>query len=990
MIVKNYFEDPKTISVNTEPYRAYYIPFSDAIVALSTNYRENSDRFITLNGDWDFKFFKDIYDVDEDFFSESFDTSHYDTIDVPSVWNMRGYEGNQYVNARYPFPYAPPYIMAENPCGAYARYFELSNEDTEKRLYINLEGVDSAFYLWINGNFVGYDQVSHCTSEFEITKFVRAGMNKIAVLVLKWCDGSYLEDQDKFRTSGIFRDVYILKREKEHIRDFTIRALPINGYKDGSLKVRLDTTNGSTVKYTLFAEYRIIASGMSDGVIDLTVRDASLWNAESPYLYTLMLECNGEVIAADVGFREIKIENKTVLLNGKPFKIKGVNRHDSSPYDGPAVSFEHVLDDLLLMKENNINAVRTSHYPNAPYFLELCDRIGLYVLDEADLEANGTKTTPFESDYGRIARLEEYRESWLDRQRRLYERDKNHASVIIWSIGNEAGYGPNAKASLDYFHETDNTRLTHYQSTVETVGYMEDDSHVPSDLKSTFYTPPEMIKDYIKKGPKPYFLCEYIHAMGNSPGGAEDYQKLIYSEPSFLGGCVWEWCDHAVYMGETDDGRDKYYYGGDFGETLHDGNFCIDGLVLPDRTPSSGLLEFKNVIRPIRARYKDGKFYFRNCLDFRDVSEFVEVKYEITDGGKLAASGSFKLESIPPHCEGAVTIDLPKLAEHSFIRFTYIQTCDLEATDKGHELGFDQIELNKATLNIPKYAVGEMKISDSDKYINISGGNFIYTYNKKTGVIDSIVFDRKEILTQPSEYSVYRAPTDNDSYYKKISWDEAAYDKAYSRTYSTDFMTEDGKIEIRSVTGIFAVSALEILRLETVYTIDGEGKLYVDIKAKKNPVYAVLPRFGIRFFLDDKQDKLKYFGSGPIESYVDKKNASYIGIFDSDASKEYVDYIKPQEHGAHCDTEWLEVSGGGKNLKVQAIENPLSFNLSKYTAEELASKAHSFELEKSGNTVLNVDYKQNGIGSTSCGPELFEEHRFNETEFEFKFVIILG
>lgn len=987
MIVKNYFEDPKTVSVGTEPYRAYFIPFSDAETALLMDDREASDRFILLNGDWDFKFFKDIYDVNEEFYSEEFDTSYYDVIDVPSVWNLRGYEFSHYVNSNYPFPYDPPYIMTDNPCGAYARYFELSEEDVKSRLFLNFEGVDSAFYLWINGEFVGYDQVPHCTSEFEITKYVRAGKNKIAVLVLKLCDGSYLEDQDKFRTSGIFRDVYILRREKEHLRDFTVRALPINGYKDGCLKVKLDTTNGSTVNYTLLDDGEIIAEGMATDGFDVTVENAVLWNAEAPYLYTLMLECNGEVIISDIGFREIKIENKVVLLNGKPFKIKGVNRHDSSPFDGPAVSFDHVLDDLLLMKEHNINAVRTSHYPNAPYFVELCDKLGLYVVEEADLESHGSVQTPFDHDYGRIARLEDFKDAWIDRQKRMYERDKNHASVIVWSIGNEAGFGPNAAAALDYLHSADESRLVHYQCTIETRGYMEDESGVASDLKSMMYTHPDAIKEYLDNGPKPYYLCEYIHAMGNGPGGAEDYQKLIYENDSFWGGCVWEWCDHAVYMGETADGRPKYYYGGDFGEKLHDGNFCVDGLVFPDRTPSNSLLEFKNVIRPVRARYENGRFYFKNCLDFTDIDEVIDVYYEITDGGRLVLNGKIELGSVLPHEEKDVAIYLPELTEHAFIKFTYVQRCDLSATDEGHELGFDQIELNEAVLEAPAFAKGNFEINEDDKIIEISGKSFLYTFNKRTGIFDEAVFGQRNIFTRPSEFVIYRAPTDNDRYLKN-NWKEGYYDRAYSRTYSSEYEVGESCVKIRSVISICAAVAKRILKLEAVYTVDGEGRIFVDIKAEKDPILPILPRFGIRFFLDDGQDKLTYLGRGPLECYSDKKEGTFIGMFDSDADSEYVDYIKPQEHGAHCDTEWLEVSGKGRYMRVQAIDKTLSFNLSKYTWEELERKGHNFELEKCGDTVLTVDYKQDGIGSNSCGPNPFDQYRFSENEFEFKFVII--
>lgn len=987
MIVPNYFENEKIIGVNTTPYRTYYVPFSNKKAAMMIGKREASDRFILLNGDWDFKFFCDIYDVDEEFWGEEFDTSYYDTIDVPSVWNLRGCEGNSYVNSNYPFPYDPPYIMADNPCGAYARHFELTKEEVASRLFLNFEGVDSAFYLWINGKFVGYDQVAHCTSEFEITKFVREGQNKIAVLVLKLCDGSYLEDQDKFRMSGIFRDVYILRREKEHLRDFTIRSLPTNNYKDGSLKVTFDVDGDKDVKYTFLDGDEILLEGNTKDKIDETISDVVLWNAENPYLYTLVLECNGETIVTEVGFREIKIENKVVLLNGKPFKIKGVNRHDSSPFDGPAVSYDHVVEDLILMKEHNINAIRTSHYPNAPYFAELCDRFGFYVIEEADLEAHGCYNNAQPPDYGQIARHEGFKDAWVDRQKRMYERDKNHICIIMWSIGNEAGYGPNAEASLNYLHSVDNTRIIHYQSTIETEWFMEDESAVPSDVKSMMYTSLDEIKEYLEKGSKPYFLSEYLHAMGNGPGGAEDYQELIYSNSSLLGGCVWEWCDHAVYMGETVDGHPKYCYGGDFGEKLHDGNFCVDGLVFPDRTPSNSLLEFKNVIRPIRARFENARFFFKNCLDFTDVDDVIDVYYEITDGGRLVLHGKVELGSILPHEEKDVSLYIPELSEHGFIRFIYVQKCDISATKAGNELGFDQIELNERVLSAPKRTKGKFEIVESVKTLEICGKNFLYVFNKRNGVFEEAVFGQRSIFTKPSKFVIYRAPTDNDMYVKN-DWRQARYHMAYSRAYSTEYEIKNSCVEIHSIISICTVVARRILKLDAVYTIDGDGKIYVEIKAEKNPVLPILPRFGLIFFLDDGQEKLTYFGRGPVESYSDKKNGSFIAMFDSDADSEYVDYINPQEHGSHCDTEWLEVSGKGRYMRVQAIDKTLSFNLSKYTLEELEEKKHNFELEKCGSTVLTVDYKLDGIGSNSCGPNPFDKYRFSENEFEFKFVII--
>ncbi|MCC8170126.1 MAG: beta-galactosidase, partial [Oscillospiraceae bacterium] len=530
--MKNYHENPKILHVGTEDSRAYYIPFSDRMRALS-NVREQSDRFISLNGEWNFEYYNSVYDFD------GFENLT-NKIPVPSCWQNHGYDTHMYTNVRYPFPYEPPYVPNFTPCGAYSREFTV---DVKGRFYLNFEGVDSSFYLWINDSFVGYSQVSHSTSEFDITDYVNRENNRICVLVLKWCDGSYLEDQDKFRMSGIFRDVYLLKRSENHIKDFFIKT-----GTDGTVSVEADRE----AKYTLL-DLNGYEIGSAEGESAcLKIENPILWTSETPLLYTLIIEAAGEVIVQKIGLREISISGGVIYLNGKKLRIKGVNRHDSDPVKGYTISREQALTDLRLMKEHNINAVRTSHYPNSPWFTELCDELGFYVVDEADVEIHGTSAIyggSQENTFGLLAQDERFYDAILDRVQRCVIRDKNRTSVIFWSLGNEGGYGEGFENAGRWVKEYDDMRLLHYESSVwETGGHKNDTSML--DVMSNMYATPERIRDYFenKEDSKPFIQCEYIHAMGNGPGGIDEYIELMDKYDGFVGGFVWEWCDHAVYM----------------------------------------------------------------------------------------------------------------------------------------------------------------------------------------------------------------------------------------------------------------------------------------------------------------------------------------------------------------------------------------------------------------------------------------------------------
>lgn len=1013
MIVENYFENQDILHVGTMDNRGYYIPYPNR-EAISES-RTDSGRFQLLNGEWSFKYYKSVYDVADLFYAEGYDFSGFDIIPVPSVWQNHGYDKHQYTNVKYPFPYDPPYVPYENPCGAYIREFKVDVAGGGLRKFLNFEGVDSCFYVWINGKFVGYSQVSHSTSEFDITEYVHQGTNTLAVLVLKWCDGSYFEDQDKFRTSGIFRDVYILYRPQRHLRDFFVKTSLSDEYKKAEIKVDLEFFGEKIpVDYSLIDNVtgKTVAQGKFNGEngqeILIELDSPKLWSAEVPNLYTLILDTDGETIATRVGVREINIEDKIVLVNGQKIKFRGVNRHDSHPVKGPAVTIEDMLLDLRLMKEHNINAIRTSHYPNSPVFLEMCDKYGFYVIGESDIECHGTVTTynGGEKTFSLLAHDPKFEKTIVDRIQRNVIRDKNRPCVLIWSMGNEAGYGRNFEKALRWVKSYDTSRLTHYESSLPHYcpeGYECDYSNL--DLYSRMYASVEDISNYFEKDwDKPFVQCEYIHAMGNGPGDIEDYHELIQRYDGFCGGFVWEWCDHAIDMGRTEDGRKKYYYGGDFGEFPHDGNFCMDGLVYPDRRVHTGLLEYKNVIRPVRLvkeNAKDGKFTFRNMLDFVNLKDYLYITYQITKNGEVIHKGSIEDSSvlnIKPHQEKVAYLDIKALIEGDcYIKFEYVQKVDLPLTPKGHILGFDQVKLEaeavgmkqektQSILGEEQSAGGKIEFGENDKRVVITGTNFKYIYNKFTGSFDELVYQNSVLLATPMNFNIWRAPTDNDRNIRS-KWEEAGYNRSVSRAYSTTVTQSDNSIRVITEVSIAAVYIQRIVDISVEWTIQSTGEISVNVQAEKNMEVPFLPRFGLRMILPEELAKVEYYGYGPYESYADKRRASYVGKFISSVDEMHEDYLKPQENGSHWGCHYVKViSDGGLGILVSADE-PFSFNASPYTQEELTAKAHNFELEKCGNTVLCIDYAQSGIGSNSCGPELIERYRFNSQRFHFNWII---
>ena len=964
-----FHENPDKLHVGTLEKHCYFIPFSPGQDPFDD--REKSDRFMLLNGQWNFRYYDSIIDIEDDFISLPYDK----TIPVPSNWQLHGYDKPQYTNVCYPIPYDPPFVPDDIPVGVYSRNYDYTPDGLDRILVF--EGVDSCVYLYINDEFAGYTQVSHSTSEFDITPFLKEGANIITAAVLKWCDGTYLEDQDKFRLSGIFRDVYVLSRPAKRLNNYIIRTELSDDLSSAKFVFRPE---GCSVKAVLCdASGNITAEFTADENSETVIQISSpvLWSAENPYLYSLTIYAEDEVIGEQVGFRKISVEKGVVKINGRAVKFKGVNRHDSYPDTGYYASVEQMKKDIELMKMHNINAVRTSHYPNSPLFYKLCDRYGLYVIDEADMESHGCVEVyndfAWSKGYDGIALIagdERFKKAICDRAEALVKRDINRPCVVFWSLGNESGYGENMLAAGELVKSLDNTRLLHYESTHR----LDDTSDAVLDVVSEMYTSPENMMKFLENEneTRPFILCEYCHAMGNGPGDAEDYHNIFYSNERFCGGFVWEWSDHACILGTTDDGKIKYGYGGDFGEKHNDGNFCMDALTYPDRTPHTGLLEFKQVYRPVRVKKgnSDGKFIFESTLEFENAEKHLDCRYEVTyDGGRLS-EGTVDFTLAPM---GSTEISVPITetnGREAYIRFIFTAKQDTSFCKKGYEICFDQLKLCDGAPAEAAVKNGEISISDAPLFVTVEAGKLSYRFNKRISAFDSIKINGREILDKPMEFNFFRAPVDNDT--MKHEWYRAHLNDYTVKNYGVTCSAEDG-YAIISLRQSFVWSIHQpFAYMDVIYKISSDGALDINCSAEFSNKVTFLPRFGIRLFVPEVFENVDYFGYGPYESYIDKHQAGYIGNFSAKVCEMHEDYIRPQENSSHWGCKHMTLSDNAAEITFSG--DCFSFNVSRYTQEELAEKRHNFELVKCESNVVCIDSHMAGVGSHACGPELDKKY----------------
>lgn len=997
------WENHQIDGINRMPARAHFLTFPSKEKALLNNNRY-THAFKNLNGVWKFMFLDAPEYSPEGFFNSDFDVTKMDDITVPGNWQLQGYGKMHYSDLWYNFPINPPYVPTENPTGIYKRTFFVEESYRDKKIIIRFCGVDSAYHLWINGKEVGYSKVARNESEFDITDLIRVGEeNDVTVRVYQWSDGTYLEDQDMWWESGIFRDVELIGVPKDGINDYKVIADLDDEYKNGIFKVEafLRTTKEVNVTFelvdagenTVFTKTVVAKEGKA--CIDEVIADVNHWTAETPYLYKLFMtvEDNGqivEVIPQNVGFRNIRLNGETFLVNGVAIKFKGVNRHDYSPQNGRVVSREEIEKDIILMKQFNINAIRTSHYPNSYYLYDLCDEYGMYLIAETDLECHGFELT---GDYKWITDDPSWELAYVSRMTRMIERDKNHPAIIFWSLGNESAFGCNFRKMTDVAHEMDPTRLVHY----------EGDFDVESaDVYSTMYTwienpkKPYLMKDIIEKSKKPHIHFEYCHAMGNGPGNLKDYQDLVYAHDKLQGGFVWEWFDHGIES-FTESGEKYYRYGGDFGDDPSNKDFCIDGLIMPDRTPSPGLYEYKKVIEPITTTAVDIQKGIINLLsryDFANLDRF-NLVYKVMEDDVILQTGFMAVPSIEARANKDITLpyDLSaikaKPGAHYYVNISYQLREDTSYASSGHELATAQFELPLYKEGIVVRPEGILNVEKEHTTLHVKGANFSLDFNLVNGNLMNIVRDGMQVLSKGPRLTLWRAPISNDmeiiDKLKKVYFLHLEHEVVMN----IDYHMEGNILKVEVDTINSTTNSAWHFKTKYVYTVCPSGDILIDVEGtpsgRVDLAPDMLPRIGVSMHLDKSMEHVRYFGMGPGENYADSKEAAQMGLYANTVDGLFTNYVIPQENGNHMGCKWVSMTNDRGMGLLASTEGDFNFSASWYEDKDLDDAKHTCDLVKRDYIVFNVDYKQNALGTNSCGQWQLDKYRAKFEDFKLSF-----
>ncbi len=999
------WQNPNLLQIGREEARASLIPYTCEKAALAGD-RGASGCYRLLNGTWDFCYaargqapegFQDPeYDMD----------AGWETLPVPANWQMHGYDIPQYANVNYPIPFDPPYVPDENPVGCYRRWFTLPESWDGREVFLNFDGVNSAFYVWVNGDFVGFSKVAHMPAEFDITQHLVSGDNLIAVMVYKWSDGSYLEDQDFWRLSGIFRDVYLLGVPKTHIRNVIAHAELDDSYTDGSLNLDIQPVNYGDEAETLALSAKLLyknrpvdekefplilpGDGPSSVSLNFSVPGCKKWTAETPELYTVLvaLKKDGklvEVQRVDVGFRRIEIKNRQLYVNGVSIKLRGVNRHDTHCELGHVTPMESLIKDVELMKQNNVNTMRTSHYPNDPRWLDLCDRYGLYVIDETDLECHGTCFQPGEGSFNQLSDNPMWEKSYVDRAERMVRRDINHPSIIFWSLGNESGYGCNHQAMRERILELDESRPIHYEGEWANPRMNEAKEWV-SDVKSTMYPAVEKLAEEgvrpVEEDHRPYLMCEYGHAMGLGPGSLKEYWETIYAHDRLIGGCIWEWVDHGILM-ENEDGEQYYAYGGDFGEHPHDGNFCVDALNYPDRTPHTGLIELKKIYEPVKFELvSNTEIRIRNLFAFRNL-DHLDAAWSLVCEGEQLACGRLDLTGVAPYGEKVVKIDydMPESGE-SFIELRVNEAFDTLYAERGHEITATQLMLDvKPEIHyVSAGAMEPLDLDEDETHVEIMGEDFSVLFEKATGALVSWISGGSELIEKGPDVNLFRACIDNDNAIRK-DWEKLDLTRLMARMEDFTVETLNASTIRVSVTRVFCPKVYApILRARMTYTVFGSGDIRLNTTFEPMRELPYLPRVGLQMIMPAEYDRVLWYGYGPHENYPDLNTSALLGQYAAMVDDLHEPYVRPQENGARGGVRALAVTDIlGAGLMVIAEEtyedNGFSFNAHPYTDLALHKATHTPELKAEDRTVLSLDWRMGGVGSNSCGPQPQEKYQ---------------
>ncbi|MEW8955166.1 glycoside hydrolase family 2 TIM barrel-domain containing protein [Clostridium sp.] len=994
------------LSINRLESRVHFWSYKNKIKALQYN-KSLSLGYESLIGTWKFNYREDPYFNEPEGFKDiNFDHSSWNNIKVPGYWQLQDYGRPNYTDLTYEIPINPPKVPTKNPTGYYVTYFYVDESWINEETLLRFEGVDSAFHIWINGKEVGYSQGSRLTSEFSISKYLNEGKNLLSVKVYKWSDGTYLEDQDMWWLSGIFREVALIKRPRFQIKDFFVKSTLDEEYNDGILSLEAKLNNlcsrdrRGALEICLLdknnkcmlckAIYDIEVKEGEDFIIEETFEiDTPLkWSAEDPNLYNLLITLTDEKgrivesVPQRIGFRRVEVKNGLMLLNGKDILFRGVNLHDHHETLGRVYPLSLMKKDILMMKRNNINAVRTAHYPKNPEFYELCDVYGLYVMDETDLETHGFEII------GNISTLsddEAWKSAYLDRIERMVERDKNHPSIIMWSLGNESGFGCNFKAMAEFCHKRDSSRLVHYE---------EDRDAEVSDVVSTMYSWYEKLIDHGEKKnmDKPHILCEYAHAMGNGPGGLREYQDLFYKYKRLQGGFVWEWVEHGIKV-RNDNGIEYYAYGGDFKDIPNGYNFCMDGLVRANREVTPGLLEYKKIIQPVDIKavnIESKEFIIKNLYDFLDLSH-LEMKFTLFCDEDMVDNGEVDIPKVLP-CEDSI-ISIPfnmpfMLLSNSsyYLNVSFILKKDCIWGNKGHEVAKEQfiIPVDNKVRIIPKDDA-LISVYEKEGVLNISSSYFSMEFNLCYGSFEKWIYKGESIISNGSRANLWRATIDNDMNIVK-EWKKVYMDLLREEVEESYWKKEDNHIVINIITYMAPPTYDFGYYFNYEYKIYGDGHIVLNLKGRpKGNLPRMIPRIGITMGINKEFNNVCWHGRGPGESYSDSKENNFKGVYTSKVEDMFENYSYPQENGNRMDVKWMSLySDGGLGFIVKGED--FNFSTHYYSAMDIDNAEHPCELKPRDFITLNLDYKQNGLGSNSCGEEQLPSHRLTPEEFTMSLI----
>ena len=1006
------WENPEVFQINREDPTASFYRYPSAEEALQNESWENSPFYQSLNGTWQFYYADSVQARPTDFHKKGFDTSQWDSIEVPSNWELEGHGIPFYTNIKYMFPANPPFIPHNmNNNGSYKRSFEIPEDWNEKEVYLHFAGVSGAMYLWVNDEFVGYNEGSKTPAEFKISEFLQSRENTISVQVLRWSDASYMEDQDFWRISGIERDVYVYATKKTNIRDFRITSDLQNEYKDGDFKANLTVVNNAEasiekdIKISLLDGDEEIYSatktpklevGKNEIQFEEVISNVKSWSAEQPNLYRFLVEMDGEATAVNVGFRNVKIENSQLLVNGKAITIKGVNHHDHDEKTGHVVSEELTELDMQLMKENNINAIRCSHYPKNPHFYRLADKYGFYVVNEANIETHGMGVTHDieknpEKAKSHPAYLPEWESAHLDRTIRMFERDKNYPSVVIWSLGNEAGNGENFVTTYNWLKENDSSRPVQYEGAV---GYDN------SDIEAPMYWNIQRMKKYVDEGgKKPLIQCEYAHAMGNSLGNFQDYWDVIEVYPTMQGGFIWDWVDQGL-LTANDKGEEFWAYGGDLGgaDYQNDGNFCLNGIVDPDRSAHPALFEVKKVYQNIAFKLKDvksGEIEIKNKYDFINLNNF-NFNWVLLENGNAIAEGELPQLDIAPYLTEKIKIALPALqAKNSDYHLNvYASTAvEMPLLEKGQELAYEQFELQKGNFYNENSIEGNpISVEVEGDILNLSNSNFNISFDLASGKLTALDYGNGNLLKEGISANFWRAPTDNDYGFKmpdKLGLWKEATDKQKLTSFTHE--EKNGAVEVKSV---FELASVNSATLAINYVISADGSVEVETRIFNiENSLPILPRFGTNFIIQNEYNQVNWLGKGPHENYQDRNTSALVGHYSAKVEDLYFPYIRPQENGYRTQNRWVSFTNTeGNGLKITAPDY-FGFSAhhqynSDFDAGKTKQQRHTTDIQKRELVNINIDSEQMGVGGINSWNALpLPKYRIQPKDMSFSYKI---